>query len=549
MNELRRIHPAIPDLLDGFQKNKLSRREFLRYAALLGMSAAAAAACVGTLFPPNTHAAAPVQKGGVLKISSTVRKVTHPAQFSWAAPSNQLRQVAEYLTLTDGENITRPYLLENWTVSEDLKTWTLNLRKGIRFNNGDPFTADDVVFTMNQWLDKNVGSSMLGMMGDYLPAAGIEKTSPHQVKLHLSRPEIAVPEQLFHYPAMILNHKTFEGDLIRHPHGTGPYTLDLYREGERCVLKRRNDYWQKSLPHMDGMEFIDMGSDMASQIAAIKSGETDMIDMSDSGGIDVYLALKSDPHIRILPSSTGQARVLRMRSDQKPWSDNRVRTALKLCQHREKILALAYHDQGIVASDTHVSPVHPEYCEKPVPPYNPEKARKLLAEAGYPQGLTVDLAVGADWSDAVRYAEILKQDALPAGFTINIRIMPTSQYWEKWTEVNLGITPWTHRPLGTMTLNLAYAADAEKNPVQWNETHWVDEEFSNLLKKANAVLDAEERKKTFCRLEEIQMERGSIGIPYWRNVWTITRDRVQNVKSHPTLYMLFNEVWLRDGNK
>jgi peptide/nickel transport system substrate-binding protein len=123
--------------------------------------------------------------------------------------------------------------------------------------------------------------------------------------------------------------------------------------------------------------------------------------------------------------------------------------------------------------------------------------------------------------------------------------MPTSQYWEKWTEVDLGITPWTHRPLGTMVLNLAYIADEEGKPVAWNETRWVDEEFSRLLEKANGTLDVDERRKLFCKLEDIQMERGSIGIAWWRNVWMVTRNKVQDAESHPTLYMLFNKVWLR----
>jgi peptide/nickel transport system substrate-binding protein len=551
MKENRPIHPAIKELKIDLDKGKVSRRDFLRYATLLGMSAVAASQMAGLAWPKKAFANT-IQRGGTLKIASSVQKVTHPAQFSWVAGSQQLRQVAEYLTLTDANNITHPYLLENWEVSEDLKTWTLNLRQGIKHNNGDEFNADDVVFTLNQWLNKDVGSSLLGMVGAYLNPTDIEKVSDYQVKLHLKRPEIAVPEHFFHYPALVLNHRTFEGDFIKAPHGTGPYTLEEYSEGERCMIKRRDDYWQmgadgKSLPYMDAMEFIDMGTVMAPQIAAIRSGDVDTLDLSDAGGTDVFQALKDDPNINIQGSSTGQARVLRMRVDMEPWSDNKVRMALKLCQHREKILALAYFNEGLQGQDFHVYPKHPEYCEKPIPPYDPEKAKQLLKEAGYPDGLEVNLAVGTGWADVVRYAEILKEDAAAGGFKINIQTMPTSQYWEKWTEVDLGITPWTHRPLGTMVLNLAFTADAEGNPVSWNESRWVDEEFSKLLEQANGIYDVEERRKIFCKLEEIQMERGSIGIAYWRNVWMVARKNVQEMKGHPNLYMLFNDVWLKQA--
>jgi len=295
---------------------------------------------------------------------------------------------------------------------------------------------------------------------------------------------------------------------------------------------------------MDAMEFIDMGNEMAPQIAAVKAGEIDMIDLGDSAGVDAFQALKDDPNVTITPATTASTRVLRMRVDLKPWDDNRVRLAMKLCQHHEKLLALVYFNEGLEGQDFHVYPLHPEYCEKPIPKYDPERAKKLLKDAGYGNGLDVNLAVGSDWPDVVRYAEVLKQDAAPAGFRVNIKTMPTSQYWEKWTEVDFGITPWMHRPIGTMVLNLAYIADAEGKPVPWNETRWVDDEFSKLLKEANGLISVDERRKVFCKLEEIQMQRGSIGIPYWRNQWFVTRKKVRNMKGHPSVYMLFNEVWL-----
>ena len=547
MKEKGKMHPGVEQLRDDLRKGKISRREFLRYSCLLGLSVTAAGQIAGLTFPTKAQAA--VKRGGVLKVSAPVHKVTHPAQFSWIAPSNQLRQVAEYLTYTDANNVTHPYLLENWQASDDLKTWTLNLKKGIKFNNGDEFNADDVVFTMNQWLNKDVGSSMLGLMKAYLDPTGIEKVNSHQVKLNLKQAEIAIPEHLFHYPALVLNHRTFEGDFIKAPHGTGPFTLDAYSEGERAVLKARKDYWNKgadgqSMPYLDSVEFIDMGTEMPPQIAAIQAGEIDIIDFGDISATEAYNALKNDKRVNIFPATTNQTRILRMRVDMKPWSDNRVRMALKLCQHREKILGLAYFGQGMQGQDIHVSPKHPEYCPIQTPAYQPDKAKELLKAAGYPNGLDVNLAVGSGWKEIVRYAEILKQDAAPAGFRINIQTMPNSQYWEKWTEVDLGITTWAHRPIGTMVPSLAYVGDAEGKPVPWNETRWVDKEFDALLKEANGTLDVEARRKIFCKLEKIQQERGSIGNAFWINVWTITTKRVQGVASHPSLYLSMDKIWV-----
>jgi peptide/nickel transport system substrate-binding protein len=565
------VHAYIPELKDLYRKGRISRREFLRNATLLGMSLGSATAFLSACGPKPTEAPPPPTeapaatdtpvpapteppaaagpiRGGTLRLASRVQKVTHPAQFSWVAPSNQLRQVAEYLTYTDGNNITHPYLLESWEASDDLLTWTLNLRKGIMHNNGDEFNADDVVFTMGEWLNEDVGSSILGLMS-YLSPDNIEKVDDYTVVLNLNRAEIAVPEHLFHYPALILNHRTFEGDFIKAPHGTGPYTLEEYSEGERVLVKRREDYWQKGadgepLPYLDAMEFIDMGEEVSAWLAAMQAGEVDMLELGDIGGTDVYLALKDDPNVVVVGVPTAQTRVLRMRVDLDPWTDENVRMALKLCQNHEKILNLAYFGEGLPGQDFHVSQVHPEYCEMPIPEYNPEKAKQLLADAGYPDGLDVELAVGSGWGDVVSYAEVLKEDAAPAGFNITLNTMPNSQYWEQWTEVDLGITPWTHRPLGTMVLNLAYIADEEGNPVAWNESRWVDEEFSEILTEANATLDVEKRRELFCELQRIQYERGSIGIPFWRNIWFVYGKNVKDVLGHPTYYMLFNEVWM-----
>jgi peptide/nickel transport system substrate-binding protein len=548
MHAFKAFHPAILQLKADLERGTISRREFLRYAALTGISVTAAAGVGGFALPKRAFAARE-KRGGVLRIAGPVQKIAHPARLAWITPSNQLRQVAEYLTYTDADNITHPYLLESWQASDDLTTWTLTLRQGIRFNNGDPLTADDVIFSFQQWLDKEAGSSMVGLIGGYLEAANLERVSDYEVRLHLKRPEIAVPEHLFHYPALVLNHRTFEGDFLKAPHGTGPFTLSAHEAGGRCVLKARNDYWNrgadgKPLPYLDAVEYVDMGTALPPMIAALQAGEVDLIDLSDMGGSEAFQALKNDGRVRITPVATNQTRILRMRVDRTPWVDNRVRLALRLCQHREKLLASAYFGQGLEGQDVHVSPKHPEYCQIKTPRYDPLRARQLLRLAGFSDGLEVNLAVGSGWPEIVRYAEILKQDAAPAGFRIHIQAMPNDQYWEKWTEVDLGITPWAHRPLGTMVANLAYAANVEGKPAAWNETRWVDKEYNDLLGQANATLDLEARRKIFCKLEAIQQRRGTIGNAFWINVWSITRRRVQGVVPHPSLYLGLERVWV-----
>ena len=541
MNRPKR-HPRILDFKSDLEKGNLTRRQFIRYASLLGFSAAASASLVQVISPREAQA---VTYGGKLKVSGILTGIKHPAQPKWLSPSQIIRNIAEYLTFTDANNITRPYLLQNWEADEELRTWTLHLRKGIFFNNAYEMTADDVIFSFNQWLDRDIGSPMAAVIGGYLDTTGIEKVNRYQVKLHLNRPEIALPEHLFYYPAVILNHRTFEGSFLETPHGTGPFTLETFQEGKSCTLKKRMNYWQPGLPFLNEIEFVDLGFDTARRVKALKAGTIDIADLSGSDEFDAFEMMKGDPHIRIEPIATARVNVLRMRVDREPWQDNRVRTALKLCQHREKILLMAGQKQGQIGQDCHVSPGHPEFCRKPGIKFDLRKARSILKEAGYPDGLDVTLTIGDRWPDIQKYAEILQNDAAEAGFRININTISDQKYKQSFTDIDFGITPWTHRPLGTMALNLAYTTDAEGVPTPLNETRWVDDEFSKLLAEANTILDIKERRKLFCRLQDIQMERGSIGIAWWQNRWTGVLKKVEGLQPHPSGYLLLDRVWLR----
>jgi peptide/nickel transport system substrate-binding protein len=546
------------ELKEAYRKGRISRREFLRKSALLGASLVAMnsflAGCARQAqeAPPENGEPAPapggVVRGGTLRASSVVSRVDHPARLSWVAPSNMLRNVFEYLSYTDEANITHPYLLEKWEPSEDLKTWGLHLKKGITWNNGQEFTADDVVFTLKQWLDPEVGSSTLGLMS-YLSPGNIEKVNDYEVKLHLDNAQIGVPEHLFHYPNFVL-HRSFEGDVLKAPVGTGPFTIQEWLEGERVVLKRRDGYWQtgadgQALPYLDEVIFIDLGDEVAPHVTAFQAGRIDHIDFGDLVDIDGYRALKDFPGAVIQQVTTASTRVLRMRVDRQPYDDNRVRLALKLCQDREKILSLTYFGEGVVANDAHVAPSHPEYYDLPPLPFDTARAKALLAEAGYPDGIDLKLTVASGYPEQVAYAEVLQQDAAAAGFRIQIEPVPTSVYWDQWTEVDLGITWWGHRPLGTMCLRLAYTAEADGTPVPWNETRWVDQEFQTLLDEAEMTLDVDERRRIIHKLQEIQRDRGSIGIAYWSDAFAIFRKGVENLQAHPSQYCQYHDVWLQ----
>lgn len=537
------VHPLIPQYFKEFTEGKISRREFMRFATLLGLSAtlAACAAPAPAAEAPAEAVAGAIKRGGTLTSAMELQLIDHPARVSWTQSANVMRQVCEYLTVTGADNITRPNLLEKWEVSDDLLTWTLKLRKGIKFNNGDELTADDVIFTFGEWLNPDVGSSMLGLLSYLNGPEDVKKEDDYTVVLHLNAPNISIPEHLFHYPAVIL-HRDFQGDFIKQPIGTGAFTLEEYAEGERAVFKRREDYWQmgedgEPLPYLDEIVYVSVDKDAA--VAALQSGQVDTMFQPRPSD---WQAMKDMPEIQVDSASTAQAYLIRVRVDVAPWNDVRVINALKKCQDRQKIMQLGYYGEGDLSIDAHVAPIHPEYCEKPIPEYDPEGSKKLLAEAGYPDGLKVTLATKNDESEP-EIAQALKELAAPGGFDIELDITDPGGYWDRWTEVDLGITSWTHRPLGIMVLPLAYTADEDGNPVGWNETRWVDDEFVSLLGEAEKTLDVEDRRAIMCQIEDIMQERGPIANSFWKRVWRLARTNVKNIHAHPTDYDLFYEVW------
>jgi peptide/nickel transport system substrate-binding protein len=557
--KMTEAHPYIPELKDLYQKGRISRREFLRNATLLGMSLTSAsaflAACGATPEPtkvpaPTAAGAGPTEvpsaggpvRGGTYTASMQLQLLDHPARLSWVEGANIVRQFGEYLTETGPDNITRPYLLDKWEASEDVKTWDLYLKQGIKWNNGDDFTAEDVMFTFGEWLNPDVGSSMLGLLAYLRGMEDVEKVDDYHIRLHLQYGDIGVPEHLFHYPAVVLHH-AFEGDIIKQPVGTGAFLLQEYAEGERAVFKRREDYWRngedgKPLPYLD--ELIYVSTDKDAGVAALQGGQVDNV--YDPRPTD-FQALKDNPNLVVRSVSTSQCLMGRMRVDLDPWTDVRVRNAMKKCQDRAKIMQLAYFGEGVLSIDAHMAPIHPAYCEKPIPEYDPEGARALLeayaTEKGLELPLKVTLATKNDQAEP-EIAQALKELALPGGFDIALDITEPAGYWDRWTEVDLGITSWTHRPLAVMVLPLAYTKEAIGN---WNETRWTDDEFETLLRQAQGTLDVEARRSLMCKMEDIMQERGPVFNSFWKNVWNITNKKFHNVKAHPTAYDLLYDVW------
>lgn len=450
-------HPAVFSLKQALAQGKSSRREFIRTATLLGVSAGLAYTTAGEITGAGLMREAKADKpqGGTLRLGMRVIDIDSPHTFSWIWDSNIGRQVAEYLTKTGHDNVTRPYLLESWSPSDDLRTWTLNVRQGVRWHSGRAFTADDVIWNIERVLSESVGSSVVGLMKGYMleeyeeagelhtrlwDANAIERVDDYTVRLNCRRPQLAVPEHLFHYPFLIIDPEE-GGYFAPGSNGTGAFDLVEHEVGKRSVLRARKDYWGEG-PYVDVLEFVDLGDDPSGEIDALATKTLHGIDIVDIIQVEAFKLME---HLVMYQVPTASTAVARGKVTKKPFNDPRVRKALRLAIDPGTIQRLVHFDGALPAEHHHVSPVHPEYAPLPLMKRDLSEARRLLSEAGFPDGIDlgkIDCLTEPSWQ--FNAVQAMAEQWKDAGITVEVNLMPSPDFWKIWDKTEFGFTGWSH---------------------------------------------------------------------------------------------------------
>ncbi len=393
----------------------------------------------------------------------------------------------ETLVSIDETGAFRPLLAKSWEISEDSRLYTFHLRSGVHFHDGTPCDAEAVRQSFVRAMDPSGGHVHPQFFANI---EAVEVLDPQPVRFVLHRPDAAFLALLASGDAVII--PVHRDDLFRRPVGTGPFRFERWDPGYRLRLVRNPLYWDPDRPKVEALVFRFI-PDLPTQLVALRNGEVDLLVEVTP---EIAQAVAADPRFYVLSAPQDLVQILAINKLRAPFDDPRVRQALAHAIDRKQLIELVALGYASPVG-SHLAPGTPFYADMTwVHPYDPQRARELLAAAGYPAGFTATLTLPANYAFHVRTGEVLAAQLAQVGIRLTLKLVD----WPTWLEQVYGqadfdLTVIGHVGRGDPALTLAFYGPERRE--YYFRRGWEDPELNELLRLGATIADPEVRRSIY----------------------------------------------------
>jgi peptide/nickel transport system substrate-binding protein len=479
---------------------------------------------------------APALAQGTLRVAvGTTLNQLDPAKTTIGDEYIYVHLVFNGLTRIDPDLSVKPDLAVSWTASDDLKVWTFQLREGVKFHHGRAFEAEDVLATMNRILDPATGSRARANLS---MIEKIEAPDPTTVRFALNIPYAGFPDIFAERQLRILAKDRIDA-ISKEPVGTGPFVFKSWSPGDRLELAKNPDYFEKGLPKLDAVT-MRIIPEAAARLAALESGAIDILWNLPYESVDKF---KNHPSVRADGVSTATWDGVILNNEKPPFNDVRVRQALAATIDKDALVELALFGQG---EPTHspIPPSHP-YFNKKLGFKKPDiaLAKKLLAEAGYPNGFDVPMQVPQEREQRVRLGVAVRDMARAAGIRINVERVPFASYAAGVAgNAQMYVDGYFARPTIDTAVYPFYHSSGS-----WNRQLWLysNKRVDEILDTARKTNDEGKRKELFEEFQKVVDETVPSIIGYAAAHVNGVRKEVEGFRSTPMQWLELKEVTLK----
>jgi peptide/nickel transport system substrate-binding protein len=489
-----------------------TRRQFVSGTAALGLTA------VASVLPSRARSASaqqPVQ-GGRLRLAVNVGgtgDTLDPAKSGTTIDGSRLNGLYDCLTRYDEKNIPQPYLAREWTHSPDSKLWTFRLQQNATWHDGRPVTANDVVFTFNRYLDPKVGATARNTLSP-LVGGKVIAVDAKTVRFELPNPYVDWPAVVGSLWTHILPANFNPATANTAPVGSGPFKFESFSPGRSSRFVKNKNWWNEGHPYLDEYEVLDIFDDNARTNALI-SGQIDFSFGVPFSSIDVLRASR----VKVLELTRTTFVSIALVEDMPPFQGNpKLRQAFAYSLDRQAIADIVYRGYARPGNDhplpreTYAAGV----SEEKIPQRTQDlgRAKKLLAEAGYPNGIDLTLHTGDAGYNMADLAVVVAEQARKAGFRIEVKKWPSNMYWDQvWLKKNFYTSYWSSDPTADLIVSKTLYSTSKEN-----ESHFHNAEFDGLIVKARTVADLDERREIYTSAMRLTHESASLIIPVFVNI-------------------------------